>query len=156
MDIWPDPRGLCIFIHICLHSWMGNKFLYCIIVCYKSHTLFSSSPASSGISLEKQGNLSKKICHEVKMTPGKRLKSGMLTDHVNESNYAKSFPWKQVRIDDGKSLDSMLMNRCRLPLFLFISDKLPHWASPTHLLRVAGSPFVVHSEHDCDYIARLP
>lgn len=23
------------------------------------------------------------------MTPGKRLKSGMLIDHINESNYAK-------------------------------------------------------------------
>lgn len=89
MDIWPDPGGLCIFIDICLHSWMGNKFLYYIIVCYKPHTLFSSSPASSGTSLKKQGSLSRKICHEVKITPGKRLRSGMLTDHINESNYAK-------------------------------------------------------------------
>lgn len=104
MDICLGPGGLCIFIQICLHSWMRNKFLYCTIVCDKSHTLFSSSPASYSISLEKQGNLSRKICHEVKITPGKRLKLAHLLITLMRVTLPSLLWWKKWEQMMGRAM----------------------------------------------------
>lgn len=117
MDICLGPGGLCIFIQICLHSWMRNKFLYCTIVCDKSHTLFSSSPASYSISLEKQGNLSRKMCREVKITPGKRLKLAHLLITLMRVTMPSLLWWKKMRTDDGKSHDSMWWTGAHCPSF---------------------------------------
>jgi len=56
-----------------------------------------------------------------------------------------------VRRDDGKSLDSMLMHRCRLDLFLLISSELPNRAS-WGLLGL----LLLCTVNMTDYIARLP
>lgn len=107
MDIWLGPGGLWIFIQICLHSWMRNKLLYCIIVCDKSYTLFSSSPASYGFPWTNREVFLGRCAmrsryHQVKGWNLAHLQSPLMRVTM------PSLPWwKQMRTDDGKRLDSM-------------------------------------------------
>lgn len=125
VSCWERPRRALRFIHICLHSWMGNQS--CVIVCYKSQTLFSFSPSQFWHNRE-QGNLSRKICQEVKMMLGKRPKSGTL----NSLHY-----WEQLcQVSSNvykweKTIEGALIASCQSSFYSFQACGQIGQAQPT-------------------------